>query len=76
MRPTAGPDLVAGSVRPSSFLETSAALDALIDVLDDGARSDDVGAMIAPRQGEGKRGAQEGIAGHRRCGTKLRAPTA
>ena len=31
---------------PSSFLETSAALDALIDVLDDGARSDDVGARL------------------------------
>ena len=31
---------------PSSFLETSAALDALIDVLDDGARSDDDGARL------------------------------
>ena len=31
---------------PSSFLGTSAALDALIDVLDDGARSDDDGARL------------------------------
>ena len=31
---------------PSSFLETSAALDALVDVLDDGARSDDDGARL------------------------------